>query len=397
MPVRQPHWLSKHITRTGLIAWAAMFVAIAIHALFVASAKNVTPVYRAAAEHFLRGEPLYPDIAASINGFLYLPGFAVLYIPFDLLGPWVGDAAFKVTGAALTTWAAWSTCRDMERDLRLRVVALAFLISIPVFAGSFLQGQANVHLGAACWLMTLAAFRRQAAAVVLWSGIAILAKPLAIVALLLVGGVRPKTIPALLAGFAWALALPFVVASPHYVLGLYAEIWRMLTAMALSSDFEAADVTAIFAAIGWSPGVAAVATLRVVAALATFALALRFALRLPSNAAALGVTIAGAAYMCLFNPRAEGLTYAILALPCALVVAAGLYESRAQTWWAACAALLVIVGSNGISGGIYALTGAWYKPALFVLLFTVMAMACACTRDDDPEAVQLLDARPPAR
>lgn len=40
----------------------------------------------------MRGDSLYPDVSGPIAGFLYLPGFAVAFMPFDWLGPWIGDA-----------------------------------------------------------------------------------------------------------------------------------------------------------------------------------------------------------------------------------------------------------------------------------------------------------------
>src|SRR4051812_42627072 len=181
-----------------------MFCVVLLHTFFSSSSRNVTQIYRAATRSFLNGETLYP-LTEPVMGFLYLPGFATLYAPFEWMGPRLGDAAWKATGLGLLTYAAWSNCRDIVHERRLRVFALALVISIPLVAGSFLNGQANIHLAAACWLVTLAAFRGQAAAVVFWTGIAVLAKPLAIVILLLVGAARPRMIPAMAAGITWAL------------------------------------------------------------------------------------------------------------------------------------------------------------------------------------------------
>jgi uncharacterized membrane protein len=123
-----------------------------------------------------------------------------------------------------------------------------------------------------------------------------------------------------------------------------------------------------------------VTAIRGAAAVATWGLALWLTFRLPQNAAALGVMIAGAAYMCLFNPRAEGLTYAMLALPCAIVVSSALYhQERARTLWVSAAALLFLIGSNGITTATINLTRHWFKPALFVVLFVLMAVAIART------------------
>ena len=209
--------------------------------------------------------------------------------------------------------------------------------------------------------------------------------------ILLVGGVKPRTIPALAAGIAWALALPFAVAELRYVLGLYGEVWTMLTSMALASRFVAADFTAVLASLGLMPSLATIAVIRGVAAVATWMAALWIAFRLPPNSAALGVFTLAAAYMCLFNPRAEGLTYAMMGLPCALAAVAGLQRGGARWLWASAAALLVIVGSNGVTAGILELTRFWFKPALCTLALLLIALAVIRTRNDAANVTQLFD------
>jgi hypothetical protein len=370
-----------------------MFGLVLLHTFFVSSWKNVTPGYRAATKSFLSGETLYP-LTEPVMGFLYLPGFATLYIPFEWMGPWLGDAVWKATGLALLTYAAWSNCRDIDRELRLRVFSLALVICIPLVAGSFLQGQANIHLAAACWLVTLAAFRGQVAAVVFWTGIAVLAKPLAIVILLLVGAVRPRMIPAMAGGIAWALALPFLAMDAQYVLGLYRDFWRMLTTMAVASRFTASDFSAIFIKLGWQVGDVYLTAIRCAAALGALAMALWLSSRLPRNAAALAVVILGSGYMCLFNPRAEGLTYAVLALPCAVMIALYFYQGRERALWATAAVGVFLAGNSHLTGGLLNLTRDWFRPTVFTLLFVLMTIAVAKTWAGDAQSMRLLDAKP---
>jgi hypothetical protein len=370
-----------------------MFCVVLLHTFFVSSSKNVTPGYRAATRSFLSGETLYP-LTEPVMGFLYLPGFATLYVPFEWMGPWLGDAAWKATGLGLLTYAAWSNCRDIDRELRLRVFSLALVISMPLVAGSFLQGQANIHLAAACWLVTLAAFRGQVIAVVFWTGIAVLAKPLAIVILLLVGAVRPRMIPAMAGGIVWALALPFLAMDAQYVLGLYQECWRILTKMATASRFMASDVSAIFIKVGWQVADGYLTAIRCAAALGALATALWLCARLPRNAAALAVMILGSGYMCLFNPRSEGLTYAVLALPCAIMIALYLYQGRERALWATAAAGVFLAGTSHITGGLLNLTRDWFRPTVFIFLFVLMTIALARTWTGDVQSTRLLDAKP---
>ncbi len=384
--------LLERVTWIGLVAWGVTLAAAIGYTLFSSNNQNVTVIYRMASEAFWQAALFYPasDAGPHLMGFLYLPGFAVLYLPFEWMGARLGDAAWKAAGWALVTYAAWSQCSGLERSLRLRVLSIAFALAIPLIAGGVLNGQANIHLGAACWLAILSAFRRETLALVFWTGIAILLKPLAMVVILLIGGLSPLAIPALAGGIVWALALPFAVADMQYVIGLYQDFARTL--MSVSENFAgASDFTAISTRLGWTIPAAPEKIVRVVAALATWTTALWLYFKLPPNARALSVMVLAASYMCLFNPRAEGLTYTIVALPCAVVIAMHLFEGSARPWWIAAAAVLVLMGSNSAVGSIFQLTKFWFKPALLPLVLILMALALSKTWAGNSRAGHLLD------
>lgn len=373
--LRQLQQLIDYRTYLGFIACGVMLCAVIGQTLINPEAHTVTGVYRLAAETFLRAGKLYPS-GSQVDGFLYLPGFAVLYLPFDLVGARIGDVLWKATGLALLTYAAWSNCRELDRALRVHVLSLALLISIPLLSGSVLNGQTNMHMAGACWLAILSAFRRQPVTVVLWVCVAVLAKPLAIVTVLLIAGLRPGAIPALTIGIACAIALPFVVADPKYVMNLYEDYWQLLVTM--SSDRAiASSLPAFIVRSNWPIGSQDVLVIRCVAAVVTWLLALTLFLRLRPNAAALAVIIFAASYMCLFNPRAEDVTYSIIALPCAVVIATHYYDGQSRMLWIALAAILMAMGCNGIFGEIYALTKFWYRPACTVLLLMLVGITLA--------------------
>jgi hypothetical protein len=80
-------------------------------------------------------------------------------------------------------------------------------------------------------------------------------------------------------------------------------------------------------------------------------------------------------YMCLFNPRAEGVTYAIIALPLASVISLGIYSSdKLRLVWFVQAAVLLLLGCNGIFRAISNLTNFWFKPALTICLLCLMGL-----------------------
>ena len=130
---KQSERFSDHGTWLGLIAWSVMLCVVIGHTLIGSNNRNVTVVYRAASEAFVRGDMLYPS--EGIMGFLYLPGFAMMYLPFDWMGARIGDAVWKAAGSSLVTYAAWSQCQDVDHGLRIRVLSLALGLSIPLMAG----------------------------------------------------------------------------------------------------------------------------------------------------------------------------------------------------------------------------------------------------------------------
>ena len=151
--------------------------------------------------------------------------------------------------------------------------------------------------------------------------------------------------------------------------------WRLVSTIAVSDRLVASDFTAIFVKVGWIIGSMQATLVRCLAAIATWALALLFYRRLLPNAAALAVMVLAMSYMCLFNPRAEGVTYAIIALPLASVISLGIYSSdKLRLVWFVQAAVLLLLGCNGIFRAISNLTNFWFKPALTICLLCLMGL-----------------------
>lgn len=208
---------------------------------------------------------------------------------------------------------------------------------------------------------------------------------------LLIGGIKPSTIPALLAGIAWAIALPFFAADPQYIFHLYQDTWRVIGAMGLSESFDTSDFTAVFSALGWQLEPKILTIIRILSALATWAGALWLCSKLPRNTAAVALVIMGTSYMCLFNPRTEAVTYSILALPCAIVIATHLHGQQVRAWWIAAAAILVIAGCNAMTLPLLQLTKFWFKPSITIALLVVMAVAFVKTWADNEFSAALLE------
>ena len=377
----------------GLIAWSAMISGIVLFTMIAPNSRTVTVAYRFATDAFLRQGPIYPaGDGAVVDGFLYLPGFVALFLPFDLAGSRIGDSLWKACGALLLVYAAWRNCREIDgQAVRRNVVSLALLLAVPTASASVLNGQSNIHLAAACWLAILCALTGRYIELALWIGIAVLAKPIAIVVVLLIAAIAPRSIPALLCGLGWAAALPFGLASPNYVIALYQQCWTMLTDMAQGERAMAADFTGVVHRLGWTLGLTSSLLIRSGAAVLTWASAAASARKLRPNAAALAVTVAAMSYMCLFNPRAENVTYSIIAVPYGAVVALHLVDQRVRPLWIAETGLLVILGFNGVSAQLAALTAFWFKPVVTLTILTLMIADLMVRRETWQQTFAILD------
>src|SRR5205085_11585911 len=83
-------------------------------------------------------------------------------------------------------------------------------------------------------------------------------------------------------------------------------------------------------------------------------------------AAALVVVALDASYICLFNPRSEGVTYAMPALPWALLIAVLFSECRNRALWTLAAAILFLMGCTALTPGMIEITKYWSKPTMFI-------------------------------
>jgi Glycosyltransferase family 87 len=251
----------------GLALWLGGFAAILIISGMAPDHRSVMRSYRTASELFLDGKPLYNlDIAM---GYLYSPAFAVLYVPFTKLGPVVGDGLWRIVGFAVLTYAAWRQVRTIDPANRLWMLSYALFLAVPITAGALRNGQATILLAGACWLLVLSALEGRRVETFLWATVAVIAKPTAIIVLLLVGALRLRLIPVLLALLLFVLAIPYAFAPADYVTQLYRDFATLMTSMSVDKAvvFETADFTAPFTALGMPISSEAATLVRIAVAL----------------------------------------------------------------------------------------------------------------------------------
>ena len=361
--------LRRALVRAAPICWGILITVTIVATFIDPDRRSVVVNYRYGTDAFFSG--VDPYHMSSLAGYLYAPAFAVLFAPFWLLGPQFGDALWKVVGFFVFAYAGWRQTQVLQIADRRVALSAASLLALPLAAGAVANGQATILMAGATWLMFLAADRGAKTELFFWAILALIAKPTSVVALLMVGGMFPRHIPVLVAALVAVFVIPFAFAPWSYVQDLTQSFLAVVLSITAEEkrEFNPADFTAMFTVLSAPLADRTVTAVRVLAALATSAASLLALWRFERRHAVFIAVVLAAFYVCLFNPRQEGSTYAALALPfaTALVYAAGEERNRRTAAWLS--ALLVAGGLTGIATPIHQATQFWFKPAVSIVVF----------------------------
>ena len=358
--------------RLGFWLWVGSFLVVLGLVLWSPATRSVVHVYRRGSESFLSGQPLYHVEVAM--GYLYAPAFAVLYVPLLKLGPYLGNALWYMLGFGVLTLAAMRQVRKVGGEEQTWLLSFGLFLALPVSLAALRNGQATILLSGACWFLTLSALEGRRAESFFWASLAIIAKPTAIIMLLLVGALRPRLIPALALAVLAVLAIPYAFASTGYINAQYHDFFRMLTSMAVdpTGPFVPADFTAPFTRLGMPLPEFGVTIVRVVAGLLTLWVVLLFDRRLDPSTRGLAIFLAAAFYMCVFNPRVEQNTYAMVAVPAGLSIALLWREKGAAAMRWSPAILLFVTGLTSVDGRLHDLFHPWFRPVSISIIACVL-------------------------
>ncbi len=222
----------KRGERYAWIGWAALFLATA--AIIVHdSSRSVVPAYRISALQWIAGQPLYE--LSGIGGFTYFPQAAILFVPFALLPPALGEVLWRLVNIGVLAFGLRSFARLAGERSEQNLFTLMTLVTIPIAWDCARNGQATLAMTGLMLLAVtdVAGSRWWRAA--LWLSLAVAIKPLAIVLVLLIIAIdRPMTWRVLLGMLVLALA-PFVTQHAAYVLQQYAACMQNMTISAHAS------------------------------------------------------------------------------------------------------------------------------------------------------------------
>ncbi len=301
----------KSAVRYAWIGWAVLFLVTA--AMIVAgSNRTVVPSYRIAALNWLAGQGLYDG--TGVGGFTYFPQAAILFVPFAMLPPAMGEALWRLVIIGVFALGILSFARLAGERPGKELFPLMTLVTIPLAWDCARNGQATLALTGLMLLSIVDVARGRWWRATLWLSLGVAVKPLAIVLVLLVMAIeRPMTWRVLLGMIALALS-PFVTQQPAYVLQQYAAcLHNTTTAVHVGAVVQ--GWTSPFTALRVA-GVDVPERIQTVIRLAAAAgtLGLCFVTRRRHDAARSAIFVFSLAvlYLMLFSPRTESNTYAML-------------------------------------------------------------------------------------
>ncbi|RUZ74912.1 DUF2029 domain-containing protein [Mesorhizobium sp. M7A.F.Ca.US.006.01.1.1] len=348
--------------RLGFGLWIGAFLVVLALVLWSPHTRTVWQAYIDGSEALLAGLPLYDP--QSEMGYLYAPAFAAIYTPIVKLGPHLGGLVWHSIGFAVLTYAAMRQVGKLGGGELTWLLSFGLFLALPMAVGAIRNGQATILLTGACWLLTLSALEGRRAETFFWASLAIVAKPTAIIMLLLVGALRLRLIPVLVLALLFVLALPYAFAPAGYLNDQYRVFAQMLTSMAVdnTSHFVPTDFTAPFTTIGLPIPEFGAMIVRMVMALLTLSAVVWFDRRLEQGKAALAIFLTATFYMCVFNPRVEPNTYAMIAAPAGLAIALLWREERGGVLASVLSMTLFVTGLSGVDRHVHDFLYPWFRP-----------------------------------
>jgi hypothetical protein len=349
--------------RMAWVVWA-LFAAVASALVLWPGLhpRSVTHTYRSAALHWFQGEDLY---TTRFRGFVYLPQAALLYSPLAFLPLYLNEIIWRFLCLGLLAGAVWRLAKWVAADSQW--FPLVSYLTIPMAADSARNGQMNLPLAALMVhvAVDLAQGRWWLATLFLCLGMAL--KPLMAVMILLSAAAYPRMIGRLALGLAIVGAFPFLWQDPAYVgrqYGLFLEKMRLASsARPLAFGAQYQDLFGLLSTLGVEASSSVQWVIRLAAAAAMLALSWLAVRRWASSRGPILLLALSACYLLLFNPRAEGSTYVLVAPLIGIFTAeAFLLDHRPIFGWAGVALIVGLAWSYQIVG-----RSQWLMPTLCLI------------------------------
>lgn len=312
---------------TAWAGWAALFLITA--AMVVGgSGRTVVPSYRLGALNWLHGQGLYDG--AGVGGFVYFPQAAILFAPFAMFSPTMGEVLWRLAVIGMFALGLRSFARLAVEGSGKDLFPLMTLVSILLAWDCARNGQATLAMTGLMLFSIVDVAKGRWWRATLWLALGVAVKPLAIVLMLLIAAVERPMIWRLFLGTAALALAPFLTQHPAYVLEQYAAcLGNMRTAAHVgvvvqgwTTPFTALRVAGIDVP-EWIQTV-----LRVLAAFGTLGLCFLVQQRHDRVRSAVFVFSLAVLYLMLFSPRTENNTYVMLGPAIAVFLARALVVEK---------------------------------------------------------------------
>jgi hypothetical protein len=369
----------RQFARIAWLAWLAAFAAVVFLIIRNPQNHNVCIGYAVPCFDWLHGKGLY-DANMGIDGYLYAPQNALLYLPFALMGhPW-GDLLWRAAGLSLLCWGLWRWSRVFWPQATPLMFAVTTLLALPPTVASLRNGQANLQIAALALLAAYELHQRRWWWATFWLVLGFVVKPIMLVMILLAAAIYPAMIFPLALGFGLMLLSPFAMQRPHYVISQYHAFFNMLKT-ASNPDRAFCDLRGlIWKFSGWTIPEKIYQVIQIIAALGTLGLCWIASRRWGNSGRAFFLFAFATGYLMLFNPRTESSSYVIFTPAVALPAAWLLIDlRRSLAGWT----LVAIAFCLFCDGWAYSATHNWLKALVCIIYLGLLIRELFLHRPED--------------
>ncbi len=343
--------------RIALLIWIVYAGIISAVVAVNPSGRSATLEYQRATNNWWSGKTLY----RSRNGYLYLPQFALLYTPYELLPDRIGEPLWRLTCMASLAWALWAAASLLAPDKKAAVFLIATVLVLPSTFASARNGQVNMPLAALFVLTALALARERWWPAAVFLALTLVLKPISLAPILLCGALYPRLRLPLLGSLVVAALLPLAHFNPSYAAGEYAAFAHNLQQAGNPKGQSWCDFAGMLRVAGIDlPSIVQLA-IRALAGIVTLGLCWKVVQGKDRLRAAFTFLLLSTVYLMLFNPRTETNSYVMLGAFVAIwsAVEGLVYRRVTLAFWLTLLALLL--GTENYGWPIFPMTNLWAK------------------------------------
>ena len=365
---------SRNALKAALLLWILPMVVIAALVIHAPMSHTVTNgSYHPCAKAWWEGKSLY----VGPSGMNYLPHFAILFTPFDLLPYTASEIVWRWCAALALASGLWQLTRELFPEETDRAFLWATILTVPLSLGALRNGNANAIFGGVTLLAIVAIMRKRWWVAAGWMALAVGLKPIGIVLFLLAGIYYVPLMWRLALAFAGLVVFPFLFASPAYVQSQFIDAAHNLQQCSAVSEHRFADLNGILRTFGTELPPGASTIVRVVSGALTAVLWLWGAWRLRAPWRELWLYALAAAYLMVFNPMTEANSYVIVAPAFAAWTVGLLFRTdaprRALGWVIGAMVLSMAILPNPLRPLFHNSFALFWHPAITILFVAVLA------------------------